>query len=204
MIEVYLEWALLQSWLIGAPLVTFVGLMSIPAFRNTATSPTDRARWMKLLRDDRPAERYRSVMRGWLDWLETWLSVDEAQQGPAQRAWSFGLLNFTMALALAYPILAITVQWLAGHAIDFGGQEVIAASPLQARIFVLVWLGSSLILYLFAARSKPRWQCPLLILVSGIHILGSIYADGFAVPENVAGAIAFAVIEKPSRRPLVW
>ena len=46
--------------------------------------------------------------------------------------------------------------------------------------------------------------------------MGSIYADGFAVPENVAvagalavaGAIAFAVaiavIEKPSRRPLVW
>lgn len=214
MIEVFLEWALLQSWLIGAPLVTFVGLMSIPAFRKTTTSPTDRARWMKLLRDDRPAERYRSVMRGWLDWLETWLSVDEAQQGPAQRAWSFGLLNFTMALALAYPILAITVQWLAGHAIDFGGQEVIAASPLQARIFVLVWLGSSLILYLFAARSKPRWQWPLLILVSGIHILGSIYADSFAVPNNVAGAfaVAFAVAgavavaftEKRSRRPLVW
>ena len=216
MIEVFLEWALLQSWLIGAPLVTFVGLMSIPAFRKTATSPTDRARWMKLLRDDRPAERYRSVMRGWLDWLETWLSVDEAQQGPAQRTWSFGLLTFTMGLAIFYPILAITVQWLTGHAIAFGGQEVIAASPLQARIFVLVWLGSSLILYLFAARSKPRWQWPLLILVSGIHILGSIYADSFAVPNNVAGAFAvafadaFAVAgavaftEKRSRRPLVW
>ncbi|MGB2497750.1 MAG: hypothetical protein ACPH9Y_05235, partial [Planktomarina sp.] len=187
---------------------------------------------MKLLRDDRPAERYRSVMRGWLDWLDTRLSAHEAQQGPAQRAWSFGLLNFTMALALAYPILAITVQWLAGHAIDFGGQEVIAASPLQARIFVPVWLGSSLILYLFAARSKPRWQWPLLILASGIYILGSIYADSFAVPKNVADAFAvafafavtfavavtgaivvvfalavagiFAFTEMRSRRPLVW
>ena len=150
---------------------------------------------MKLLRDDRPAERYRSVMRGWLDWLETWLSAHEAQQGPAQRAWSFGLLNFTMALALAYPILAITVQWLAGYAIDFGGQEVIAASPLQARIFVPVWLGSSLILCLFAARSKPRWQWPLLILAIGILFLGLFYADSFAVPKNVAVAfaVAFAV-----------
>ena len=115
----------------------------IPAFHNTATSPTDCAYWHKLLRDDRPAERYRSVMRGWLDWLDTRLSADGAQQGPAQRAWSFGLLNFTMGLALAYLILAITVQWLAGHAIDFGGQQVFAASPLQARIFFLVWLGSS-------------------------------------------------------------
>jgi hypothetical protein len=126
--------------------VTFVGLVSIPAFRNTATSPTDRAYWLKLLRDDHPAERYRLVMCGWSDWLDTRLSAYEAQQGPAQRAWSIGLLTFTMALALFYPTLAITVQWLAGHAIDFGGQEVIAASPLQARIFFLVWLGSSLIL----------------------------------------------------------
>ena len=114
-----------------------------------------------------------------------------------------------------YPILAITVQWLAGHAIDFGGQEVIAASPLQARIFFLIWLGSSLIFVLFIAASKSLWDV-WLILASGILILGSIYADGFAVPENVAvagalavaGAIAFevaiAVIEKPSRRPLVW
>ena len=47
-----------------------------------------------------------------------------------------------MALAFLYPILAITVQWLAGRAIDFGGWEVIAASPPQARIYVLVWLGS--------------------------------------------------------------
>ena len=29
LIEAFLEWALLQSWLIGAPLVIFVGLMSI-------------------------------------------------------------------------------------------------------------------------------------------------------------------------------
>ena len=143
LIEAFIEWALLQNWLIGWPLVTFVGLMSIPAFRNTATSPTDCAYWLKLLRDDRPAERCRSVMGGWLDWLDTRLSADLAQQGPAQRAWSFGLLNITMALAFAYPILAITIQWLCGHAIDFGGQEVIAASPLQARIFFPVWLGSS-------------------------------------------------------------
>ncbi|MGB1337835.1 MAG: hypothetical protein ACPH3J_06315 [Planktomarina sp.] len=173
--------------------MTFVGLMCIPAFRNTAISPTDRARWMKLLRDDRPAERYRSVMRGWLDWLDTRLSAHEAQQGPAQRAWSFGLLNFTMALALAYPILAITVQWLAGYAIDFGGQEVIAASPLQARIFVPVWLGSSLILCLFAARSKPRWQWPLLILASGILFLGLFYADSFSVPKNLTIPVVVAV-----------
>lgn len=53
------------------------------------------------------------------------------------------MLTFTMGLAFFYPILAITVQWFAGHAIDFGSQKVIAASPLQARIFFLVWLESS-------------------------------------------------------------
>ena len=96
-----------------------------------------------------------------------------------------------------YPILATTVQWLAGHAIDFGGQEVIAASPLQARIFFLIWLGSSLIFVLFIAASKSLWGV-WLILASGILILGSIYADGFAVPRNVA------VAEERSSRPMVW
>lgn len=56
------------------------------AFRNNATSPTDRARWMNLLRKDRPAERYRSLMRGGLDWLDARLSANAAQQGPARRA----------------------------------------------------------------------------------------------------------------------
>ena len=197
--KAFLEWALRQSWLVGWPLVTFGILMSIPAFHNTATSPTDCAYWHKLLRDDRPAERYRSVMRGWLDWLDTRLSADGAQQGPAQRAWSFGLLTFTMGLAFFYPILAITVQWFAGHAIDFGGQQVIAASPLQARIFFLVWLGSSLILYLFATASKSLWRLLWFILANGILILGLLYADSFAVPRNVANAF----IANPSRRPLV-
>jgi hypothetical protein len=174
--------------------------MCIPALRNTADNPSDRAYWRDLLRHDRPAERYRSVMRRGLDWLDSRLSAHEAPQGPAQRAWSFGLLNATMALALAYPIVAITIQWLWGSAIDFGGQEVIAVSPSQARIFTAVWLGSSLFFYLFAGASKSRWRWPLFILATGILLLGPIYADRFAVPGNVAvastvasvGAVAFA------------
>ena len=103
-----------------------------------------------------------------------------------------------MALALAYPILAITIQWLCGHAIDFGGQEVIAASPPRARIFTAVWLGSSFLVYLFAATSKPRWRSLLFMFATWILGLGSIYADGFAVPRNVA------VAEERSSRPMVW
>ena len=180
--------------------------------------PSDRAYWCDLLRHDRPAERYRSVMRKGLDWLDSRLSSREAQQGPAQRAWSFGLLNITMALAFAYPILAIKIQWLCGHAIDFGGQEVIAASPPQARIFTAVWLGSSLFFYLFAGASKSRWRWTLVILATGILLLGLIFADRFAVPENVAvaglvaGAVAFAsavavavtTAEKRSSRQMAW
>ena len=104
-----------------------------------------------------------------------------------------------MGLAFFYPILAITVQWFAGHAIDFGGQQVFAASPLQARIFFLVWLGSWLILYLFATASKSLWRLLWFILTNGILILGLLYADSFAVPRNVANAF----IANPSRRPLV-
>ena len=195
-----LDWSLLQNWALGGPIVCFIALMCVPALRNTAVNPSDRAYWCDLLRHDRPAERYRSVMRKGLDWLDSRLSSREAQQGPAQRAWSFGLLNITMALAFAYPILAITIQWLCGHAIDFGGQEVIAASPPQARIFTAVWLGSSLFFYLFAGVSKSRWRWPSFILATGILLLGLSYADRYAVPENVA----FAVAEVRSSRPMAW
>ena len=174
--------------------------MRVPALRNTADNPSDRAYWRDLLRHDRPAERYRSVMRRGLDWLDSRLSSHKAQQRPAQKAWSCGLLNATMALALAYPILAITIQWLCGHAIDFGGQEVIAASPPNARIFTAVWLGSSLFFYLFAGVSKSRWRWPSFILATGILLLGLSYADRYAVPENVA----FAVAEVRSSRPMAW
>ena len=207
-----LDWSLRQNWALGWPIVCFIALMCVPALRNTAVNPSDRAYWCDLLRHDRPAERYRSVMRKGLDWLDSRLSSREAQQGPAQRAWSFGLLNITMALAFAYPILAITIQWLCGHAIDFGGQEVIAASPPQARIFTAVWLGSSLFFYLFAGASKSRWRWTLVILATGILALGSIFADRFAVPRNVAVAVAgtvactvavaVAVAEVRSSRPM--
>ena len=195
-----LDWSLRQHWALGWPIVCFMVLMCIPALRKTADNPSDRPYWRDLLRHDGAAERYRSVMRKGLDWLDSRLSSREAQQGPAQRAWSFGLLNITMALAFAYPILAITIQWLCGHAIDFGGQEVIAASPPQARIFTAVWLGSSLFFYLFAGVSKSRWRWPSFILATGILLLGLSYADRYAVPENVA----FAVAEVRSSRPMAW
>ena len=188
------DWSLSQHWALGWPIVCFMVLMLIPALRKTANNPSDRAFWCDLLRRDRAAERYRSVMRRGLDWLDSRLSAHEAQQGPAQKAWSFGLLNATMALALAYPILAITIQWLWGSAIDFGGQEVIAASPPQARIFTAVWLGSSVLVCLFAGASKSRWRGPSLILATGMCLLGSIYADGFAVPGHIAEAAVLAAV----------
>ncbi|MDC0860461.1 hypothetical protein OAP54_02280 [Planktomarina temperata] len=189
-----LDWSLRQNWALGGPIVCLMVLMFIPALRETADNPSDRAFWRDLLRHDGAAERYRSVMRRGLDWLDSRLSAHEAPQGPARKAWSFGLLNATMALAFAYPIVAITIQWLGGSAIDFGGQEVIAASPPQARIFTAVLLGSSVLVYLFAGASKSRWRRPLVILATGILLLGSIYADRFAVPRNVAvaGTVAFA------------
>ena len=209
-----LDWSLRQHWALGWPIVCFMVLMCIPALRKTADNPSDRPYWRDLLRHDGAAERYRSVMRRGLDWLDSRLSAHEAPQGPAQKAWSFGLLNATMALALAYPILAITIQWLCGSAIDFGGQEVMAASPPQARIFTAVWLGSSVLVYLFAGASKSRWRWTLVILATGILALGSSFADRFAVPRNVAvagtgafafaGTVAVAGAEVRSSRPMAW
>ena len=201
-----LDWSLRQHWALGWPFLCFMALMCMPAFRDTAQNPKDRDRWLKGLRDNSPAEFYRSVMRRGLDWLDTRLSPHEAQKGPAQKAWSYGLLNITMALAIVYPILAMMAQWLWGHAIDFGGQEMMAASPPQVRIFALVWFGSASIF--FSELSQSRWSWLWFILAMGVFILGSIYADDFAVPRNVGGFAVvflgvFAVAEVRSSNPMV-
>ena len=82
--------------------------MRAPPFRNAAHNPTDRAHKRKLLWDNSPAERYRSMMRRWLDWVDIRLSPMKRKR-PGAKAWNFGLLNITMVLVPAYPILAITV-----------------------------------------------------------------------------------------------
>ncbi|MDA7439248.1 hypothetical protein N8733_02480 [Planktomarina temperata] len=74
-----LDWSLRQNWALGWPIVCFIALMCVPALRNTAVNPSDRAYRCDLLRHDRPAERYRSVMRKGLDWLDSRLSSREAR-----------------------------------------------------------------------------------------------------------------------------
>ena len=93
-----------------------------------------------------------------------------------------------------------------------------AASPPQVRIFALVWFGSASICFFFSELSQSRWSWLWFILAMGIFILGSIYADDFAVPRNVGGfavvflgvflgavAFAFAVVfaEVRSSNPMV-
>ena len=80
------DWSLRQHWACGLPIVCFIFLMCLPAFRDTAQNPEDHDRWLKQLRANARAERYCSVMRGWLNWLDSQLSSHEAQQGPAQKA----------------------------------------------------------------------------------------------------------------------
>ena len=116
----------------------------------------------------------------------------------AARAWSFGLLNITMLLALGYPILAITVLWMLGRAINFGGQKVIAAGSPQARIFVLFWLRSLLILYLCVGVTESGWHLSLFILTIGALGIGSYFSNSFDVIANISTAGA----EQQSHHPV--
>jgi len=84
-------------------------------------------------------------------------------------------------------------QWLWGHAIDFGGQEMIAASPPQVRIFALVWLGSLTICYFFSELSQSRWSWLWLILTMGIFYFGFFFTEDFAVARNAAAFAATAI-----------
>ena len=78
-----------------------------------------------------------------LDALDTRLSADELARDlpPARVAFSSGLIGLTMLLAVAYPVLSVTIQWLFGSAISFGDQLIIEVGSAKTRIFVIFWLG---------------------------------------------------------------
>jgi hypothetical protein len=88
-VEIALEmvaWSLRQHWACGLPIICFIFLMCLPAFRDTAQNPEDHDRWLKRLSNNSRAERYCSVLRDWLNLLDSRLSSHEAHQGPAQKA----------------------------------------------------------------------------------------------------------------------
>ncbi len=109
----------------------------------TDRAAVDRARIARFLEDDTPAATYRRLM-GWaLGRIDAALSGREGARGmgPGQVAFSAGLLQGTMLLAVVYPLLALGLQWVWGSPMRLGAVELAPAGDGLARGLVAVWLG---------------------------------------------------------------
>jgi hypothetical protein len=153
-----------------------------------------RNRWMEKLRENEIKGTYRKIVTPVLDRLDAALSPIEIadKSGPLKTAYSIRLLNILMLLAVAYPILSVTFQWITGSPILFGGQILEPSAPKIARIFVGLWLAGSIFLYLCAAFSKPPWRVPLFIGATVVLLGGLFLSESFSVPKDIAFAFAVA------------
>ena len=187
--------------MISFPLVTFAILAGFSPYGKIYENDIDRKKWVGRLYQDQFKGRYRRIMTPLLDRIDTALSTDETTRnlGPHRVAWSHRLLIITMLLAVAYPILAVVLQWLTGAAVTFGGETVLEAGTPQARSFVGLWLGASLLLYFLAARLRSVWRMALFIAATLILFGGQYVSGTFNVPNAGAVAVAGAVEKRDSK-----
>ena len=177
-------------------LLTFVGLVASP-FGQLWKNDADRKRAVGNLIQSGWRKTYTRLMTRWLDALDAWLSQDETERGlgPARRAFSHGLIQATMLLAAAYPILSLAAQWIAGSPMSLGDAPLAEAGSAGQRAFVAVWIILIIVLiglFVRAERNQSQARWPLLMSVLGT-VLGGMYLAGrLYIPSPVAVAVAFA------------
>jgi hypothetical protein len=124
-----------------------------------------RSRYVAWLRHDGFARRYRHLLDAGLNRLDAWLSPEfplaptdhkaNRKTEPA-RAWSWRLLDLCLLLAVAYPVLAVLLDWtITGDVRRIGVVEVLPQEPDLWRRMLLV---SSLTAVVYALMiSRKHW-----------------------------------------------
>lgn len=141
-------------------------------------------------------KRYRDLLSGILDRVDRFLTPEIAEEGwkpqVNRSAWSFGLLNLSLLLAIVYPILSMLVIWIAnGEPGKIGSLELLPKTDdLLIRGPIAAGYAISALLLVFSIVSISRLRVPLL--VSAIVILFSVpFLLRYLLPE-VPFATAFA------------
>jgi hypothetical protein len=158
-----------------------------------------RGRWVSWLQHDTFALRYRRLLDVGLNRLDRGLSPDfragrtharrNSKTEPA-RAWSVGLLNLCLTLAVAYPLLAVLLDWaVTGDAGRIGGVEVIPAQPEWRGRWLPVALSS--LSFAFAGLAW-RFASADAVTFAATAIAASAAAAATAAAVAAAGAFAAA------------
>ncbi len=184
-----------------------IGLLSLAFswFVNDALGKKlNRRQLSRLLRRRRYAVLYHELLGAALARVDRWLTPaigpsDEAREAEGQRAWSWPLFDFSLRLALAYPLLTLIIAW---GVLDTDGKlgnlVVLPAAEWGVRIgglgglVVVLWLAYRS--HRAEAQGKRYWATAYLLLaVAGAGGVAGAFAFAFADAGAVAIAGAVAV-----------
>lgn len=167
-----------NGWIWGLAALLSGALMQ---FLNGALGKEKNRRQLdRLVRERRWATIYGELMGAALDRVDAWLTPakgpsPEAIAVEARRAWSWPLLDVSLRLAVAYPIVTLIVAWvLLGHDGKLGDLVVLPATDLWLRATLLAALAlSAWLVYLSrlsAARGKRYWKTAYLWLAGWLAL----------------------------------
>lgn len=146
---------------------------------------------------------YSRRIHAMLDAAERWLegprdNAMDSQRAYVSRAWSAGLLMIMLALAVAYPVISVIVQWLfSNQPVALG--EVVIAEPAQAIWPKLLVVVSILIApvgaWLLWRADEDGRAGENYLLVLGAFTLGGIPLGGLlSVFDHTPGVAALGPI----------
>lgn len=144
--------------------------------------------------------RYKAILRSALDRIDQALTPQIGREGwrpeEVRSAWSYGLLNWCLALAVIYPVLSVMTLWVALGIDGRLGPAILmpASAGLADRALPGVFLALAIVAYVLAAlwRSGERntaLRGALLVLATAC-----IWAMCFALDESVASTVLPAAL----------
>ncbi|WP_319772645.1 hypothetical protein [Breoghania sp.] len=157
-------------------------------FSDVVENALSRKRVIGWLRNDTANQRYRQALTRVLDLVDKRLSPHEMQKSDAtdwRVAWSVRLLDFNLAIALAYPILALFVAWTVTGAGSIGRLQVLVSSiSFPMRFLVTASLFCIAMSIPVVLPKLQGWKRPV-----GVFAVSSL---AVAVPVAFTGAGAVA------------
>lgn len=167
-------------------------------FSGFVKSEPSRIRLLNRLLDSYYETRYRRHVEKILNGMDRIFSKLEAERGikpnHLKHSFSFQLLNITLILALAYPILALLANWGISGKGSIGGLNIFPQDvPWHQRVGTICGIALPAGLYFYAERrlSGPR-QRVIQLVAWGLFITVAL-ALAAAGTVTVAGTVAFAL-----------
>jgi len=207
----------LLELLFGSPwwLVLTLGVYGVcwATYKDLPDKEPSRKRWIGYLTQNTWSNRYRKLLRNMLDWVDAWLTPEisdpyyyDWKPDEARAAWSHGLLNLSLQLAIVYPILSVIVYWAVTNRDGGFGSLVLIEGGETAwrRAGAIGLLSGSLTAAIIAQWARNHWEPRLALVATSLAVavafgvafaVAFAFADAFAVAVAVtfAGAVAFAV-----------